>query len=125
MKPRIFLLSTDRGLFAVVADVVREMGCEAFGSECISGTINFFTELLRPGDIIIVDFGTHGRGFAMLDAVQEFNQQLPCIAVTEPGADFCQALALINGATEVFAKPVDARDLCRAVMQICEHGFRS
>ncbi len=124
MKPRIFLLSVDCSVLATVADVVSKLGCEAFGTGSIGGAIAFLQDNLQAGDVAVVDVGREGNGFAMVNAMEDFREQLPWIAVTEPGAESFQALALINGAADVLAKPVNAGELSRAVTQICEHGFR-
>jgi DNA-binding response OmpR family regulator len=124
MKPRIFLLSVDRHVIAAVARVVNELRFEAFGTGDSPAAIAFLEMNLRERDILIVDLGCRGSGFATLDAIREFHEHVPWIAVTESIAEYIQALALINGAAEVLAKPVNPEELSRAVAQIREHGFR-
>ena len=123
MKWRIFLYSRDRCVVRTVASVAGDLGCRAFGTGSLSGAIAFLRDNLHPADISIVDIGHYGVGFGMLDAIQEYHVELPCITVTESGAEYYQALALINGATDVFAKPLNAGELSHAVLRIREHGF--
>jgi DNA-binding response OmpR family regulator len=74
---------------------------------------------------VIADIGRHGRGFEIFNTVEDGDEEIPIIVLTEQNADLFQTLAMVNGASEVLTTPLNPEELQEAVTRLSEHGFRA
>jgi DNA-binding response OmpR family regulator len=120
MKTRILLFTADARVSKVIAEIARRSDWEGAASNSIHNALSLIMQ--DEWDVFIVDIGPRGTGFLILDALEGAADGTPIIALTEPEADYYQALALANGACEILTAPVKPVELRQAVTRLCQHG---
>jgi len=123
MKTRILLFTEEAHVAKAVARIAQKSEREGAATDTIRRATAFLRN--REWDVVIADIGRHGHGFEIFNALDNGDDGIPIVVLTELGDELSQALAMANGASEVLTKAVNPEQLCEVVTQLSQRGFRA
>jgi len=118
---KVLLVEDEVGMADMVLTAFERYGYETAAFESAEDLLDFLAEEpLSTWDVLLTDYALpRMNGLSLISEIHRLRPGLPAILYTGYGRDLSEKFALERGASAMFLKPVDPRQIAGAIVRLC------